>query len=108
MSNEPFSGEHFELDTRSMSEIAGKCEKIANRMRTMKQDLDDAKTRLVAQWHGEGSSTFQKKYHFLVQQLKDLSENLYDLAEEIRTAEDAYIQADMDAAKLMDGKSEPA
>lgn len=107
MSIEPFSGAEFKLDTSNMSVVAEKCETLAEKMRTLKQDLDNSKVSLVEQWHGKGSNMFQKKYHYLAQQLKDLSEDLYEIAENIRKAEDAYIQSDMDAAKILDGVSQP-
>ena len=107
MSRDPFAGEAFKLDTSNMSGIAEKCETLAEKMRTLKQDLDNSKVGLIEQWHGEGSNMFQKKYHYLAQQLKDLSEDLYEIAECIRKAEDAYIQADMDAAKVLDDVSKP-
>lgn len=90
-----------------MNSVAGKCEKLAEKMRTLKQNLDNSQVNLIENWHGKGSNMFQKKYHYLAQQLKDLSEELYEIANAIRDAEDAYIQADMDAAKAMDGVSEP-
>lgn len=107
MTTDPFSGAEFKLDTSNMSVVADKCETLADKMRTLKQDLDNSKVSLVEQWHGEGSNMFKKKYHYLTRQLKDLSEDLYEIAESIRKAEDSYIQADMDAAKALDGVSNP-
>lgn len=107
MSEELFSGAEFTLDTSNMNAVAEKCETLAEKMRTLKQNLDNSKVQLLEEWYGAGSKTFQKKYHYLERQLKDLSEDLHEIAESIRKAEDAYIQADMDAAKKLDGVSEP-
>ena len=97
----------FKLDTKNMDEAASLCEKLADKMKGLKQELDNAKTSAVNDWDGEGSKTFQKKYHVLVQQLNDITDELHDMAEGIYTAQDGYIQVDVDGAKQLDGVSKP-
>lgn len=102
----PFGGD-FTLDTSSMSSIAETCKELAERMRTMKQELDNAKTEALQNWAGEGRNMFEKKYHYLIQQLGDITDDLFEMSEGIYDAEDSYIQTDMDAAKRLDGVSSP-
>ncbi len=102
----PFGGD-FTLDTSNMSSVAESCKNLAERMRKLKQDLDNAKIDAVTKWAGDGCNMFQKKYHYLIQQLSDITDDLFDISESIYNAEDSYIQADMDAAKTMDGVSSP-
>ena len=104
--SEPFGGD-FKLDTKNMSSAAQTCEDLAQQMREVKQTLENAKTSLIPTWIGQGSNTFQKKFHVLMQQLQDINEELFDIAESIRNAEDSYIQTDMDAAKVINGVSSP-
>lgn len=109
--SEAFGGD-FKLDTKSMSQIATDCEDLAKRMQDIRHGgklsssgLDMVVADALDRWHGKGAKAFEKKYHALAQQLSDISEQLYELAEVIRNAEDSYIQADMEAAKQLDGKS---
>ena len=101
-----FEGD-FVLDTTNFSSVAHHCQDLANKMRQLKQDLDNGKVEVLTSWEGKGSKAFQKKYHFLIQQLGDVTDELFDIAESIWNAEDSYIQTDMDAAKSMDGVSSP-
>lgn len=97
----------FKLDTKNMDEVASLCENLADKMKGLRQDLDNEKTNAVNDWDGEGSKTFQKKYHVLVQQLNDITDELRDMAEAIYTAQDSYIQADVESAKQLDGVTKP-
>lgn len=106
-SSKPFDS-GFSLDTSNFDSAAALCTKLAEKMRDLKQDLDNTETDLVNNWAGAGRRTFQKKYHFLTQQLGDLKDELYEMADKIYTAEEAYIQTDMDTAKALDGVSGPA
>ena len=95
--------ENFSLDTKNMSQVAEDCEKLAEEMRELKQTLVMYKDILIETWHGEASGAFQKKFHIVEQQLTDLKDELYEMAESILVAADAYIQQDMNVAKMQDG-----
>lgn len=97
----------FTLDTSNMSSVAESCKKLADKMRTTHQTLDNSKTELISSWEGKGSNTFQKKYHVLIRQLADIGDELYELSEKIYKDEDSYIQADMDLAKATSGVQSP-
>lgn len=107
MAEKEVFGETFLLDTKCMDQAAADCTKLAEIMRELKQTLRDYKDNLIESWHGEGSRAFQSKYHMVEQQLADLKDELFDMAEAIYVAEDTYIQADMDTAKLLDGVDSP-
>lgn len=97
----------FHLDTSNFDSAAELCTRLAEKMRDLKQDLDNTEIDLINNWSGKGSCMFQKKYHFLAQQLGDLKDELYEMADKIYTAEETYIQTDMDTAKVLDGVSDP-
>ena len=52
----------------------------------------------------DGTSS-KKKYKIFEQQVADIKNGLWDLYEDIVSAEEDYIQADCDAAKKIDGKN---
>lgn len=95
----------FKLDTKSMDQAINDCKKLAEKMRELKQQLQDGEVALIGSWEGEGSTAFQKKFHVLSQQLGDLKDDLYCLAEDIKTAQEVYIQADTDSAKYLNTTS---
>lgn len=89
----------FELDTSSMDTAAGKCQDLAEKMKDLKYDLEGEKESLMWSWSGEGGNEFEKQFRRLLQQLSDITESLWEMGEEILEAEEAYIQADTNAAK---------
>ncbi len=97
------SDQEFKLDTSSFDEVAKACKDLAEKMESLKQEMDDYKTRLMFSWAGEGRNMFEKKYRVLAQQFGDLSDSLRDMSEEIYSKEQAYIQADTDSAKALEG-----
>lgn len=98
------SGE-FSLDTKSFSSAAEKAKTLANEMEDMQSECDKEIDALLFSWAGKGRNSFEKKYHIFKQQLRDLKNGLWDLYEDIIAAEESYIQADVDSAKALDGKT---
>lgn len=94
----------FELDTKSFETIIDESRELAEQLRTLKYDLDEAKNTLMWSWEGEARNTFEKKYRLLSQQLGDLKDDTWTIYEDIIAAEEAYIQADTNLAKMLDGK----
>lgn len=101
------SKENFRLDTKSMAEAAHNCEKLAKKMNGMYHTIESEKNKVLVHWLGEGSNEFQIKYHQISQQMRDLSINLLEVADAIKTAETSYIEADMKVAKSIEGKTKP-
>ncbi len=93
----------FVLNTRSMDTSAKSCQELAERMKTLKDELNAEKDNILFFWEGKGCNEFEKQYRLLVQQLSDITDNLWDTGEKILTAEQDYIQADTNAAKALDG-----
>ena len=94
----------FDLDTKSMDETAKMCADLSDKMRNLRQELDNKKNALLRVWDGAGSEMFGKKYHLVVQHLDDLTDELRNMSESIYAAEESYIQTDVDLSKQMDGK----
>ena len=94
----------FELDTSFMDEAASSCQDLAEKMKTLKYDLEREKETLMWSWSGEGRNEFEKQFRRMLQQLSDVTESLWEMGEQILEAEEAYIQADTNAAKQLEGK----
>ena len=62
------------------------------------------KDDLMFSWAGEGRNSFEKKYRILSQQFGDLRDEVREISEGLIDMEQAYIQADTDLAKSMEGK----
>lgn len=95
----------FSLDTSGFNDVIVNTKKMAEEMRDLKDNLDGLKNSLMYTWAGAGRNTFEKKYRLLTQQLGDLKDDLFEMAEQLIEIEQAYIQADTDAAKAADGVS---
>lgn len=98
------SDEEFNLDTSGFDAVAGKAESLAIKLADLKNELDQAENQLIATWVGEGRNQFEKSYRILTQLLKDLANSFDDIADSIYSAEEAYIQTDVDIAKKLEGK----
>ncbi len=77
------------------------CRLMAQKMRQVEQELRKQKTALAFSWKGTGCDTFEIQFRLLIRQLADVTDNLWDKGEEILEAEQAYIQADVDASKAI-------
>lgn len=97
------SSDNFVLDTKRMDEAAKNCQKLSDKMKNLKEDLEAAEKDLLFSWKGKGRNEFEKQFRLLKQQLGDVSETLMETGEKILTAEQSYIQADTNAAKLEAG-----
>lgn len=93
----------FDLDTKSFATAAKNCKSLAEKMQNTKFELSREKNAVLGSWVGEGRNTFEKKYRLLEKQFNDINEQLWAVYENIVNAEVAYIQADTDAAKRIDG-----
>ena len=96
----------FKLDTSSFSNAANSAKKLAEKLEDAILDCDKAIDKLYFDWSGKTRNEFEKKYHIFESQVSDIKNGLWELYEDIVAAEESYIQADTDAAKAIDGKSE--
>lgn len=95
----------FVLNTSSMDESAKSCQELAEGMKALKDNLSSAETTLLFYWEGKGCDEFEKQFRLLKEQLGDITDTLMETAEKILTAEERYILADTNAAKLEVGIS---
>ena len=97
------SQQEFTLDTSSMAATAEHCKKLYETLQDWRTDMEEKKNQLLWTWIGKGRNEFEKQYRLLNQQLSDIIDDTKDMYEKIIDAEEAYIQADVDAAKQADG-----
>lgn len=95
--------EDFALSTKNFEDVIRQTDNLADRMDEVKRSLENKKNALMDCWAGLGRNTYEKKFHLLVLQLEDLASNLHEIADGMVKAEEAYIQADTDLAKTLDG-----
>ena len=93
----------FDLYTGNFQTTVDNLKKMYKTMTNLKCDLDDMEMRLLMSWEGEGRNTFQKKYRVVIQSLKDINADMQKIADEILDAEQAYLEADMKCAKMVEG-----
>lgn len=95
----------FKLDTSSFADSANSAKKLAETLEDAIANCDKAINALYFVWSGKGRNEFEKKYKIFEQQVADIKTGLWDLYEDIVTAEESYIQADCDSAKAIEGKN---
>lgn len=93
----------FQLNTDKMAETAEQCKALADKMNALRAELREAKDSLLFTWAGEGRNEFEKQFRLLDQQFSDIVDDTMNMYEEILAKEEAYIQADTDAAKQLEG-----
>ena len=93
----------FQLNTDNMAATAEQCKPLADKMSALRAELREAKDLLLFTWVGEGRNEFEKQFRLLDQQFSDIVDDTINMYEEILTKEEAYIQADTDAAKQLEG-----
>ncbi|HIR00329.1 MAG TPA: WXG100 family type VII secretion target [Candidatus Scybalocola faecavium] len=98
------SGEVFHLDTKSFDQVITSTQDLADLLGDLKNNMDRMKDNLMFSWAGDGRNTFEKKYRLLSQQFGDLRDEVREISQGLIEMEEAYIQADTDLAKALDGK----
>lgn len=95
----------FYLDTEKMDQVIEKVQGLAKTTETFRQDFSKYLVNATTNWQGKARNEFDVKSHTIMQQVTDITQTLYDVAEDLLKASTAYMQADTDLAKSMDGKS---
>lgn len=93
----------FSLDTSSFADSANAAERLVNTLEDAIAAANRAMGELYDDWAGKGRNEFEKKYKIFERQVSDIKNGLWELYEDIVTAETAYIQADCDLAKQESG-----
>lgn len=102
MANYVTDGE-FRLDTANMDSVIKKVQDLAKTVENYRTDFAKYLTDATQNWHGKARNEFDIKAHSIMQQVTDISQSFYDIAEDLLNASTAYMQADTDLAKSMDG-----
>ncbi len=98
--------DNFYLDTSKMDGVIGNIQQLAKTTEDMRGTFQKAITNTATDWSGEARTMFDKKAHMLMQQLTDVSQSLFDIAETLINTATAYMEVDTQAAKEQDGKTE--
>lgn len=93
------SSAEFKLVVSSMDEAVIKIQKLAKSVQSLKGELNQYIIYGINDWQGKGRNMFERKYKLIMRQLKDMSEDMYDMGEDLLAAAELYIQTDMDSAK---------
>lgn len=96
----------FKLDTSKFVNVANDTKKLADELENVILKCSNTINKLYGDWSGETRNEFEKKYKIFDSQVTDIKNGLWDLYEDIVTAEESYIQADTDLAKTMKGNNE--
>lgn len=95
----------FSLKTDTFASSADSAKQLSETLEDAIANCDKAINSLYGVWVGKGRNEFEKKYKIFEQQVADIKNGLWDLYEDIVSAEEEYIQGDCDAAKKLDGVS---
>lgn len=68
-----------------------------------KLKLEKYKADLLLYWVGNGRNEFEKTYNVMVRKIQDQIDYTWTVYEELLKSHERFIQADVDAAKAMDG-----
>ena len=86
------------LDTEHFSDVELSAKSIAERVRNLQGDLSGCKTVALADWVGQGRTGFEDLYLAIDMQMKDISDEFWNIYEALISAEEAYMEADQDIA----------
>ena len=93
----------FNLNTKSMDSSAKGCQDLGDKMRSLKDLLNEHEADLLFYWEGKGRNEFEKQFRLLKGQMVDVTDTIFDTADKILNAEENYILADTQKAKELDG-----
>lgn len=93
----------FYLDTKNMDAIIAQVQRIAETMERTKEEYRRQVTSLTRNWAGRSRVMFDKKSAELIRTLTDVSQSFFDIGEDLLTASQAYMEADMENSKALDG-----
>lgn len=82
------------LDTKNFSEVEVAAREIANSVSDLKMLVSAGRTAACANWIGEGRDEFENLSYVIEQQMKDISDEFWDVYETLVNAESAFIEAD--------------
>lgn len=94
------------LESQYISNAAKKLAVCIKKYDNIVCDIEKSTAQLLADWHGKGKNAFEKDYNTVYRQLKDISDIMYELREQLIDAEATYIKTDEEIAKSFEVASE--
>lgn len=91
---------NWEFDLDKFEPIEKDAKDLIEKLKGVKEELDDLKANLLDVWVGKGRNQFEKTYKTVTQTLDDHMEGSWDMYEELLKVHEAYIQWDVNTAKL--------
>lgn len=99
------SGDRFTLNLKAFDSTIQQFQSLANFSSELQATFKHILERATDGWVGQSRKEFENKAYMLFQQCSDISEALFEVGETLLKSSEAYMQADVDLAKTMDGKS---
>lgn len=97
------TNDSFHLETRYMDTIIGQVQDLAHEMEESRELFSKQLQRTTEGWSGKARVEFDKKAHMLAGELTDISQSLYDIGDSLLDASEAYMEADTELSKALDG-----
>lgn len=90
------------IDTATFSDVAHDAEAMAKDVEDLKSDLSSMNLAACRFWVGDGREGFNNLYTSIEMQMKDISEEFWDLYDTILDIEVMYMEADQEIATQLD------
>lgn len=96
----------FYLDIGHMDEVINQVQDLAKKTEDLREKFSKSLEKATVDWSGKSRTEFDKKAHTVMQQVTDVTESIYEVAEALIDASKSYMQADTDLAKSLEGTTE--
>lgn len=93
------------VDVKMFDEALGKFKTAVSVFETSISDVDSQTKTLLDSWEGEGKKAFQDAYTRLKTTIKDETENLAAIRDDLQAIKDSYSDWDSECGKIMSGNT---
>lgn len=87
------------IDTSNFPDALESIKTMAKEMEDIVDNLNGNKELLLKNWVGKGRDQFEKTYKIMLRKLEDGRDVTWDMYEDLISAQEELIQADVDIAK---------
>lgn len=87
------------IDTSNFPDALESIKTMAKEMEDIVDNLNGYKETLLKNWVGKGRNQFEKTYKVMLRKLEDGRDVTWDMYEDLISAQEELIQADVDIAK---------
>lgn len=87
------------IDTSNFPDALESIKTMAKEMEDIVDNLNGYKEKLLKNWVGKGRNQFEKTYKVMLRKLEDGRDVTWDMYEDLISAQEELIQADVDIAK---------